>query len=366
MDEISNKTKGEVAMARDSKKFLFRLVVAISAMLILPALLQAQTINIKYSDHDPPGGMRTKFIKEVWLDEIVKQTGGKVKIQDFWGGALMSSKEILKGIGDGVAQMGFFYPGHYPTELVSYTILKLFPRGPAKFENMAWLYHKMVEEIPEFGAEMKKANQMTLVYTAGLPGAFTSKKTLAKLDDIKAQKWRAGDKWALKFLRNAGATPVSVPWGDVYMALQTGTIEGCFTNYDGLHMMKFDEVAPNLLVSKELWYAMPFVHNVNLTFWNGLPKDVQEGIRKASQIAEQKFAKVYEDTFDTIFQKQKKAGFKVGNMSKEDILKWENKKELNTMQQEWIKEAEAGGLKTASKVMEKMRVLLQQAIDREK
>jgi TRAP-type C4-dicarboxylate transport system substrate-binding protein len=356
----------EVAMEKGTMKFWYRLVGTLAVLLIVPALLQAQTINIKYSDHDPPGGMRTKFIKEVWLDEIVKQTGGKVKVQDFWGGALMSSKEILKGIGDGVTQMGFFYPGHYPTELVSFTILKLFPRGPAKFENMAWLYHRMVEEIPEFGAEMKKANQMTLVYTAGLPGAFTSKKPLTKLDDIKGQKWRAGDKWALKFLKNAGSTPVSVPWGDVYMALQTGTIDGCFTNYDGLHMMKFDEVASNLLISKELWYAMPFVHNVNLTFWNGLPKDIQSGIRKASQIAEQKFAKVYEESFDTILQKQKKAGFKVTTMSKEDILKWENKTELDAMQQEWIKEAEAAGLKTASKVMERMRVLLQQAIDREK
>lgn len=353
-------------MAKNFGKIGFRVLVAVCAVLVLPALLQAQTITIKYSDHDPPGGMRTKFIKEVWLDEIVKQTGGKVKIQDFWGGALMSSKEILKGIGDGVTQIGFFYPGHYPTELVSYTILKLFPRGPAKFENMAWLYHKMIAEIPEFSGEMKKANQMTLVYTAGLPGAFTSKKPLTKLDDIRGQKWRAGDKWALRFLKNSGATPVSVPWGDVYMALQTGTIDGCFTNYDGLHMMKFDEVAQNLMISKELWYAMPFVHNVNLTFWNGLPKDVQDGIRKASQIAEQKFAKVYEDAFDAILARQKQAGFKVSFMSKADITKWENKKELEGMQQDWIKEAEAAGLKTAPKVMEKMRVLIQQALDREK
>ena len=353
-------------MAKGSKKFFFPLIVVLSAVFVLPPLLQSQTITVKYSDHDPPGGMRTKFIKQVWLEEIVKQTGGKVKVQDFWGGALMSSKEIFKGIQDGVAQMGFFYPGHYPGQLVSYTIMKLFPRGPSKFENMAWLYHQMVKEVPEFAAEMKKANQMTLVYTAGLPGAFTSKKPLTKLDDIKGQKWRAGDKWALKFLKNAGATPVSVPWGDVYMALQTGTIDGCFTNYDGLHMMKFDEVASNLLISKELWYAMPFVHNVNLTFWNGLPKDVQEGIQKASQIAEQKFAKVYEESFDKIMAAQKKAGFKVTVMSKADVLKWENKKELDAMQEEWIKEAEAAGLKTAPKVMEKMRLLVQQAIDKEK
>ena len=335
-------------------------------LFFLTSVCEAKKITIKYSDHDPPGGMRTEFLKNVLLPEIVKQTAGQVKIQDFWGGALMGSKEILKGIGDRVTNMGFVYPGHYPGQLVAFTILKLFPRGPSKFENMVWFYRKAYEEIPEFKAELKKVNQMTLLFTAGLPGAFTSTKPLSGLNDIEGYKWRAGDKWALRFLQNAGAVPVSVPWGDVYMALQTGTIDGCFTNYDGLHMMKFDEVAPNLLISKELWFAMPFIHNVNLSFWNGLPKDIQKGILKACEIAEEKFAKTYEDAFDKIVAEQKAAGYKVTVMSKEDVLKWENPERLDKMQEQWVKEAAAAGLKTAPSVMKKMKVLHKQAMEREK
>lgn len=353
-------------MIRGKPGKCFGVIVCVFSLLILAPVCEAQTITIKYSDHDPPGGMRTDFLKKVWLPEIEKQTGGKVKIQDFWGGALMGSKEIFKGIGDGVADMGFLYPGHYPGQLVSFTIFKLFPRGPAKFETMAWLYRKIYEEIPEFTAELKKVNQMTLLFTAGLPGAFTSKKSLTSLKDIKGQKWRAGDKWALRFLENAGAVPVSIPWGDVYMALQTGTIDGCFTNYDGLHMMKFDEVAPNLLVSKELWYAMPFIHDVNLTFWNKLPKDIQNGILKACEIAEQKFAKVYEQSFDKVMAEQKAAGYKVTVMSKDDILQWENAEQLDEMQKQWVKEAVAAGLKTAPSVLEKLKALHNQAMEKEK
>ena len=250
--------------------------------------------------------------------------------------------------------------------LTAFTIYKLFPGGPAKFETMAWLYRKVYEEIPEFTQGLKKANQMTLLFTAGLPGAFTSKNSLKGLGDIKGEKWRAGDKWALRFLKNAGAVPVSVPWGDVYMALQTGTIVGCFTNYDGLHMMKFDEVAPNLLISKKLWYAMPFIHNVNLDFWNGLPKDVQQGILKACEIAEQKFAKVYDEAFDKVKSEQEASGFKVTTMSRDDIVAWENADQLGKLQQQWVKEAEAAGLKNASGVLEKMRALVKQAVEREK
>jgi TRAP-type C4-dicarboxylate transport system substrate-binding protein len=352
-------------MGKKSSGVVYLLVFALIGLLA-PSISEGQTITIKYSDHDPPGGMRTEFLKKVWFPEIVKQTGGKVKIQDFWGGALLSSKEVLRGIGDGVTHMGFLFPGHYPAELVSFSLFRLFPRGPSKFENMAWLYRKIYEEIPEFQAELKRVNQTTLLFTAGLPGAFCGKKPLRRLDDIKGDKWRAGDKWSLRFLKNAGAVPVSVPWDDVYMALQTGTIDGCFTNYDGLHMKKFDEVASNLLVSKELWYAIPFIHNVNLSFWNGLPPDVREGIQKACQITEQRFAKTYEEAFDKIMATQKAAGYRVTVMSKEDVLKWENAAELEKMQKDWIQEAMAAGLKTAPTVLEKMKALHRQALERER
>jgi TRAP-type C4-dicarboxylate transport system substrate-binding protein len=349
---------------KNIRSLLYVMLVILLACFV--SVSQAGAVTMKYSDHDPPGGMRTDFLKNVWLPEIEKQTGGKVKMQDFFGGALLGSKEILKGIGDGITQAGFLYPGHYPGQLTAFTIYKLFPRGPAKFENMVWLYRKVTEEIPEFNAGLKKANQMTLLYTAGLPGAFTGKNPLTSLSDIKGDRWRAGDKWALRFLKNAGAVPVSVPWGDVYMALQTGTIDGCFTNYDGLHMMKFDEVAPNLLISKKLWYAMPFIHNVNLDFWNGLPKEIQEGILKASKIAEEKFADVYEKAFEKVKSEQEAAGFKVTTMSQDDIVKWENADQLDALQQQWVKEAEAAGMKNASGVLEKMKVLHKQAMDREK
>ncbi len=317
----------------------------------------AADVTLKYNDHDPLGGMRTNFIKEVWLPEIEKQGGGKIKIQDFWGGALMSSKEALKGIGDGVTDMGFVYPGHYPGQLPAHSIFNLFPRGPMKFSDMAKLYRRVYEEVPEFKAEPEKAGVFTLLFTAGLPGAFVGKNALGSIDDIKGDKWRAGGKWKLKYLENAGALPVAVPWGDVYVALQTGTIDGCFTNYDGLHLMKFDEVAQNLLISKALWYATPFIHLMNINKFNSLPKDVQEALLTASKNAEEKFGAVYDAAFDQVKKEQLDAGYKVTEMSADDLVKWENADKLEGMRAEWIKESEKAGLKTAAQVMEKVNAI---------
>lgn len=324
----------------------------------------AADITLKYSDHDPLGGMRTNFVKDVWLAEIVKQSGGKVKIQDFWGGALMSSKEALKGTGAGVSDMGFIFPGHYPGELPGHSIFNLFPRGPNKFADMIWLYRKAYEEVPEIKAELTKVGVMPVMVTAGLPGAFVATKPIKTLADIKGDKWRAGGKWQLRFLENAGAVPVSVPWDDVYMALQTGTITGCFTNYDGLHLMKFDEVGKNIMISKQLWYATPFVHLMNIKKFESLPKDVQQAILKASEVAEQKFDAVYDAAFDKVKAEQLAAGYTVTELSTDDVVRWENPEKLAKLQADWVAEAEKAGMKTAAQVMEKVRALHQQAMNR--
>ena len=79
-----------------------------------------------------------------------------------------------------------------------------------------------------------------------------------------------------------------------------------------------------------------------------------------------RFFPVLDEAFDQIMAAQKKAGYKVTVMSDEDIRKWENADQLGKMQEIWIKEAEAAGLKNAREVMEKMRVLHKQAMDREK
>ena len=351
------------------KRTLFRSFGVISLALTAAVLLalgatsvQAADITLKYSDHDPLGGMRTNFLKNVWLPEIEKQTNGKVKIQDFWGGALFSSKEQLKGVGDGVADMGFIYPGHYPGQLPAHSVFNLFPRGPQKFSDMAKLYKMVYDQVPEFKAELKKANVFSVLITAGLPGAFVGKKSLKSLADIKGDKWRAGGKWKLKFLENAGAVPVAVPWGDVYMSLQTGAIEGCFTNYDGLHMMKFDEVAQNLLISKALWYATPFLQIFSIKTFDKLPKDVQDGILRASEIASEKFGQVYNAAFDQVKSEQLASGYTVTELSDADIVKWENAEKLTELRAEWIKESEKAGLKTAAQVMEKVAALHKQVV----
>lgn len=341
-------------------------VLGLLVGLVAPMPAVAGTVVVKYSDHDPPGGVRTNFLKNVWLPEMVKQTGGKITIQDFWGGAMVSAPEALKAIGDNVANMGFVFPEFYSKQLPLHQGFKLFPIGPGSWAAQHWFYEKVYSEIPEFKAELKKFNQMPLLATAGLPGAFLSTKPITKISDLKGRKWRASSRWVLAFLKNAGATPVSVPWADVYMALQTGTIDGVLTNYDGAAMTKLDEPGQNILVAKELWWATPFLHLVNLDFWAGLPKDVQDGILKASAGASEQFGKAYDDAFEQILGTMKKAGRKVSIAGADELAKWEQAAGAQEQAKVWVKELQEAGIKNVDQILAKLTALHKEAMTKDK
>lgn len=337
---------------------------AVALLALTAACSETSGISLNYSDHDPLGGMRTQFVKDVWLAEIAAQSGGEIRVRDFWGGALLSSKEVLTGVGEGVADIGFVYPGHYPRQLAAHSIFSLFPRGPTGFADIIWFYRKVYDDIPAFEAELRKANVFPLMITAGLPGAFTSTEPLESLADIEGDRWRAGGKWLLRYLANTGAVPVAVPWGDTYMALQTGTIDGLFSNYDGIRMMKLDEAAPNLLVSKELWYAVPFLHLVNARKFDRLPHDARQALLRAAAVAEEEFANTYDAAFEAIRAEQVSLGFEVREMTPDDLARWENSEALVDLQAEWVREAEAAGLSNAAEIMEQVRVIHRQAMNR--
>jgi len=355
-------------MNNKSIKIIGSIVFVLIFVMLLSAcsLAADKPIVLKYSDSDPPGGMRTAFVKDVWFPEIIKQTNGRVKIQDFWGSALLGPPEALKGVKDGVTDMAMVFADFYPKQLPSYQMFRLFPKAPTDWKDIAWIYHKVFNEIPEFTAELEAWNQKLLFVTVGLPSGMAATYPVDSLEDFVGKKWRASSRWHLATFKHIGAIPVSVPWVDVYMALSTGTIDGVLCNYDGLHMMKFYEAGSNVFVAPQLWWATPFLHTMNLDKWNSLPEDVQEGIMRASEIAEEKFGEVFKNAFDSTVAEEKKAGCTITFMSDADVEKFADEEFLSGLRNIWIKEAKEMGIKDAAYNMKRLKLIMEEGIERAK
>lgn len=321
-------------------------------------------VVLRFSEHDAPSGIRADATK-LWFEEIKKQTGGQVVIEDYWSSSLFKSKEALKGCQDGVADIVHISPAHYPKLLAAWQAYRLFPEGPDKRENINWFYDKCFEEIPELNENLE-ANNVMLVFTGGgLPGSFVSSKKIVTFDDIQGQKWRAGNKFDLERIENVGAIPTSVPWSDVYMAIQTGVIDGCFTNLDGIRRTKMDEAGKNLLITRSLWWVQPNIYVMNLDKWNSLTKEQQDGMMKATEIAEEYFVDLYNNEIDKIVAFQKSQGWTVNFINDKDLAAWTDPALIEKMQAEWVVEYKEL-LDDPADVLNTMSDLLEQAIAREK
>ncbi len=353
------------------KDCLKRIVVTacIFSMLILPgfytAAAEAKTMTLTYATNTAPTGLRG-IAEKGFLDEIERLSEGKIKIRAYWGQSLLKGKEILKGVKDGTVNMGHVNINYYPNRLVKNSAITLMQRGPVKYENRMWVYDTMYETIPKLTDEITKYNQKIIYQYSVSPFAGTFNKPVTSLADYKGLRIRASSRWTLSVLKGTGAIPVSVPWGDCYMALQTNAIEGVFTNLDAIHRVKLDEVAPNLLVFKELWVANPYLITVNLKKWNKLPKETQEIIEKAAINSRKNFAITYRKMFGEIIAAQKKAGYKVAFAQKEDIDAWMNLKEVQEIKAQWIREVnQASGKTDAADVLNKIENIVVEGIKKD-
>lgn len=334
------------------------LIVILAAAILLPAAAYAQKI-LRYSDHEPLGGMRTKFIKEVFFAAISKESQGRLKVDDNWDGKLAASYDALRVVGEGrVADMGIVVPEYTAGELPLQQIFKSFPMGPTGDKQVAF-FRKAYAETPALKAELRKQNVVELLFAAGYPVAFFSSDPLNSLNDLKGNKWRSASFWHHDFLRNAGAIPVTMPWGDgVFKAMQARTLSGLMVNVDSGYMLKVHETAPNVLLSKDLWLGHVYVLAMNKDTWDRLADEDKQAIQRAAEIAYKTLGSVMDSSFDAMISAMRNEGVKVRLLDNKELDAWNTTTRYQDAQAAWVKEQEGKGNQEARPVMEKVRALL--------
>ena len=152
--------------------------------------------------------------------------------------------------------------------------------------------------MPAFPDELKANNVVDIFFATGYPVALFGTSPLKSLTDMKGEKWRTASFWHLDFLRNAGATPVSMPWGvGVFNALQAKTLDGLIVNIDSGYMLKVHEAAPHVVASKDLWLGHVYLLVMNSNIWAGLAQADKDAIRRAAEAAYKSLGSVMDRSF---------------------------------------------------------------------
>jgi len=135
----------------------------------------------------------------------------------------------------------------------------------------------------EYKARVEKDVELHLVrsqYLGSRQVMLRVPKEVKSPDDMKGLKLRMPGSEAWQFLGNAlGANATPLPFEEIYLALQTGTIDGLENPLTDIISSKFYEVAKQIVLTNHMvsntFFAMP------VEFWNGLSPEEQAAIERA-------------------------------------------------------------------------------------
>ena len=202
-----------------------------------------------------------------------------------------------------------------------------------------------------------------IFFATGYPVAFFSTNPLKSLEDMKGDKWRTASFWHRDFLRNAGASPVSMPWGvGIFNALKAKTLNGLMVNVDSGYMLKVHEAAPDVLASKGLWLGHVYLLVMNSNTWAALAQEDKDAIQRAAETAYKSLGSVMDSSFDAMVKDLENEGVKIRLLAGNEVDAFEAAAKYQDVQAAWVKAQEAKGVKDVGPTMEKVRTILKDAV----
>lgn len=226
----------------------------------------------KFQSHLPAGSTSYKPLKDFLEQELRKLTDGRLRISFFPAGSLVPSNEIFnatrKGGIDGGGASASYWKNMIPLGGIA-------SNCPMTFRSYKEGLHFHFELGFEDMLKKAHARHNVIYYTERMyPTALISKKPIHKLEDYKGLKLRAEGMIA-DMLKDVGAVTVMIPGQELYLALQTGVVDGAHWGAAGGALtMKLCEVA-KYYIQPDLAMSGAAAIIVNKEAYDSLPKDLQ-------------------------------------------------------------------------------------------
>ncbi len=224
------KTLGGVARAAT--------VCLAGALVAMPA---SAAETLKLAHFVAPAHVVTGSIIEPLVEGVAADTGGELTIQVYPGGELGAGpmEQYVRAL-QGVADITWGLQGYTSSQFPKTMIVEMpgvIPDGMTGYDMLWNAYDKglLTEEYP---------GTRPLALYVSEPNIFIMKgHQIRTPDDVKGLKIRVSGSIAAAVVEALGATPVQMPAGEIYNALQTGLIDGVITGASAVADFKLDEVA---------------------------------------------------------------------------------------------------------------------------
>ena len=249
-----------------------------------PAVHAQATIRWRLASSFPKALDTIFGAADVFAKKVGDMTGGKFSISVHPGGELMPAFGVVDGVQQGTVEAAHTAPYYFFGKDDTFAMGTAIPFGLNSRQLTAWYYDgNGLKLFREFYDKYNIVN-----FPGGNTGAQMGgwyRKEIKGVADIKGLKMRIGG-FAGKVFTRMGGVPQNIPGGEIYQALEKGTIDA--TEWVGPYddeKLGFQKVAKNYYYPGWWEGGLSAHFFINTAKWAELPKNYQAIVTAAAAAA---------------------------------------------------------------------------------
>ncbi len=188
-----------------------------------PAVATGQTIRWRLASSFPKALDTIYGAAETFAAKVKEMTGGKFEISVHPGGELVPPLGVVDAVQQGTVECAHTAPYYFFGKDETFALDCTIPFGLNSRQTTAWMYQgNGLKLLREFYAQYNIVN-----FPMGNSGAQMGgwyRKEIKSLADMKGLKMRIGG-FGGRILEGIGGVPQNIPAGEIYQALEKGTID---------------------------------------------------------------------------------------------------------------------------------------------
>jgi tripartite ATP-independent transporter DctP family solute receptor len=302
------------------KRVFLKTLVAMVAMSAF-GLAQAQTRTIKFANQNVKGHPIVMGM-EKFAELVDKNSGGKLKVQVFPGGALGSDQANVSALQGGTLEMAAMNSGIFASLVKDFAIYDF----PFLFGNP-----KEADAVVDgpFGKALHaKLEEKGLVgltyYELGFRELTNSKRPVHKVEDIAGLKLRViPNPINIDWVKALGANPTPLPFPELYAALEQGAVDGQENPVATIKGAKLNEVQKYMTLTNHQYNPQSVV--ISKKFWDTLSAAEKKVLQDAASESTQYQRTQSRAQLQSGLEDLKKGGMQVVELSPAEVTKLRDK-----------------------------------------
>jgi len=293
------------------------------------------TMNIKFSTWHPPASREVKTVWIPMLEDLKKQSNGRITYTMYAGGALGKGPEHYDIVKNGLSDMGYFTatwtPGRFP--LSDVLSLAVWVEGKDVGTDIGnAMYDRILKQEFE-GVKMIELNGCIQAH-------LWTTKPVHTLEDCKGLRIRSPGGQQTNYIKALGAEPVFMPLGDVYLAMETGTIDGLVTCPPLVLAFKLYEVAKHGALATFGCVTEGVI--MNQKSWKNTPDDLKPVIEKVCSNPFRTTGGLTQDVYKVMMKEIAAKGVQLYELPDSESSRWFANFQEET--KKWVADLEKKGL----------------------